>query len=49
MKKRKIVNKSKFYKTMLTISLIANFVLGFTLLVSSGLFSKILDYILIIY
>ena len=49
MKKRKIVNKSKFYKTMFTISLITNFVLGFILFANSGLFSKILDYILIIY
>lgn len=49
MKKRKIVNKTKFYKTMFTISLIANFVLVFTLLANSGILSKVLDYILIIY
>lgn len=49
MKKRKIVNKTKFYKTIFTISLIINFVLIFTLLANSGLLSKILDYILIIY
>ena len=47
--KKKIVNKTKFYKTIFTISLMVNFMLVFTLLVSSGLFSKILDYILIIY
>lgn len=49
MKKRKIVNKVKFYKTMFTISLMINFLLIYTLLVSSGILSKILDYILIIY
>ena len=49
MKKRKIANKKKFYKTMFTISLIANFVLVFTLLANSGILSKVLDYILIIY
>ena len=49
MKKRKIVNKTKFYKTMFTISLMINLVLGFILLANSGLLSKILDYILIIY
>ena len=49
MKKRKIVNKSKFYKTMLTISLIVNFMLVFALLASNGILSKVLDYILVIY
>lgn len=49
MKKRKIVNKAKFYKTMFTISLIVNFMLGFILLASNGILSKVLDYILIIY
>lgn len=49
MKKLKVVNKSRFYKTMFTISLMINLVLGFILLANSGLFSKILDYILIIY
>ena len=49
MKKLKIVNKTKFYKTMLTISAYINFLLLLALASESGLLSKILDYILIIY
>ena len=49
MKKRKIVNKVKFYKTMLSISLYVNFLLILTVMFKTGLLSKILDYIFIIY
>lgn len=49
MKKLKIVNKRKFYKTMLTISLYINFLLMLAVMGVTGLLSKILDYILIIY
>ena len=49
MKKRKIVNKTKFYKTMLSISLYINFLLVLTVMFKTGLVSKILDFIFIIY
>ena len=49
MKKRKIVNKTKFYKTMLSISLYINFLLILWIMGATGLLSKILDYIFIIY
>lgn len=49
MKKLKIVNKTKFYKTMLAISLYINFLMIFGILTKIGLLSKILDYIFIIY
>ena len=49
MKKRKIVNKTKFYKTMLTISAYINFLLILGIMGVTGLLSKILDYVFIIY
>ena len=49
MKKRKIVNKTKFYKTMFSISSYINFLLILTVIFKTGLVSKILDYIFIIY
>lgn len=49
MKKRKIVNKIKFYKTMFSISLYVNFLLILTVIFKTGLVSKILDYVFIIY
>lgn len=49
MKKRKIVNKTKFYKTMLIISAYINFLMILGIMVATGLLSKILDYIFIIY
>ena len=49
MKKRKIVNKTKFYKTMLSISLYVNFLMMLGIMGATGLLSKILDYIFIIY
>ena len=49
MKKRKIVNKTKFYKTMLSISLYINFLMILGIMGATGLLSKILYYIFIIY
>jgi len=49
MKKRKKINKIKFYKTMLVISAYINFLLLLALASETGLLSKILDYIFIIY
>lgn len=49
MKKRKIVNKTKFYKTMLIISAYINFLMMLGIIGATGLLSKILDYIFIIY
>ena len=49
MKKRKIVNKTKFYKTMLIISAYINFLMMLGIMGATGLLSKILDYIFIIY
>lgn len=49
MKKRKIVNKTKFYKTMLTISVYINFLMISGIMGATGLLSKILDYIFVIY
>lgn len=49
MKKRKIVNKTKFYKTMFSISLYINFLLILMVMFKTGLVSKILDFIFIIY
>lgn len=49
MKKRKIVNKTKFYKTMLSISLYINFLMILGVMGATGLLSKIFDYIFIIY
>lgn len=49
MKKRKIVNKKKFYKTMLIISAYINFLMILGIIGTTNLLSKILDYILIIY
>lgn len=49
MKKLKIVNKAKFYKTMLSISLYINFLMILGIMGITGLLSKILDYIFIIY
>lgn len=49
MKKRKIVNKTRFYKTMLSISLYINFLLVLMVMFKTGLLSKILDYVFIIY
>lgn len=49
MKRLKIVNKTKFYKTMLSISLYINFLMILGIMGATGLLSKILDYILIIY
>lgn len=49
MKKLKIVNKTKFYKTMLTILAYINFLLILGIIGVTGLLSKILDYIFIIY
>ena len=41
MKKRKIVNKTKFYKTMLSISLYINFLAILGIMGATGLLSKI--------
>ena len=49
MKKFKIVNKTKFYKTMLSISLYINFLMILGIMGATGLLSKILDYVFIIY
>lgn len=49
MKRLKIVNKTKFYKTMLSISLYINFLMILGVMWATGLLSKILDYIFIIY
>lgn len=49
MKKRKIVNKSKFYKTMFFISLYINYILGLAILAEKGILGKIWDLIFIIY
>lgn len=49
MKKRKKINKIKFYKILLIISMYINFLLLLALASETGLLSKILDYILIIY
>lgn len=49
MKRLKIVNKAKFYKTMLVISAYINFLMILGIMGASGLLSKILDYIFIIY
>ena len=49
MKKRKIVNKTKFYKTMFVISAYINFLMILGIMTKVGLLSKILDYIFIIY
>ncbi len=49
MKKLKIVNKTKFYKTMLTILAYINFLMVLGIMGATGLLSKILDYIFIIY
>ncbi len=49
MKKLKIVNKTKFYKTILSISLYINFLMILGVMGSTGLLSKIFDYIFIIY
>lgn len=49
MKKLKIVNKTKFYKTILSISLYINFLAILGIMGATGLLSKILDYIFIIY
>lgn len=49
MKKLKIVNKTKFYKTVLSISLYINFLMILGIMGVTGLLSKIFDYIFIIY
>ena len=49
MKKLKIVNKIKFYKTLLIISAYINFLMILGIMGATGLLSKILDYIFIIY
>ena len=49
MKKLKIVKKTKFYKTMLVISAYINFLLILGIMGATGLLSKILDYIFVIY
>lgn len=49
MKKLKIVNKTKFYKTMLVISAYINFLAILGIMGATGLLSKIFDYIFIIY
>lgn len=49
MKKLKIVNKTKFYKTMFIISAYINFLMILGIMGATGLLSKIFDYIFIIY
>lgn len=49
MKKLKIVNRTKFYKTMLLISLYINFLMILGIMGTTGLLSKFLDYVFIIY
>ena len=49
MKKLKIVNKTKFYKTMFTISTYIIYILFFMLLAEKGIISKIFDFIITVY
>lgn len=49
MKKRKKINRVKIYKIFLVISMYINFLLILALLSETGVLSKILDYIFIIY
>lgn len=49
MKKLKIVNKTKFYKTMFAISTYMIYILAFMLLAEKGILSKIFDFIITVY
>ena len=48
MKKRKIVNKTKFYKTMLAISAYINFLLILGIMEATGLLSFLIIFLLYI-